>query len=243
MKLIKLDAIDSTNDFLKALSQNQEVENFTVVTTNEQFKGKGQMGAIWLTESGKNLISSVLIKGVFSSVHQIFELNIAVAIAILTALEKKNIPNLSIKWANDILSENKKIAGILIENNFKSDSTIESIVGIGLNVNQENFDGLPQATSLKNIMNEVFNIDDILFLVVEEMKKNIQLIVNHQSELLWQKYHEHLFKIGKPTVFENSSQGRFMGIIKGVTKNGQLELLLEDDTVRFYAIKEIAMLY
>ena len=61
MKVIKLDAIDSTNDFLKELAQKESVENYTVITANEQTKGKGQMGSSWNTESGKNLISSILL--------------------------------------------------------------------------------------------------------------------------------------------------------------------------------------
>jgi BirA family biotin operon repressor/biotin-[acetyl-CoA-carboxylase] ligase len=79
MNLIKLDAIDSTNDFLKDLSRKQIVENFTAVVANSQTKGKGQMGSTWNSEQGKNLTLSVLIKDVLNDVDQIFHLN-AVAI-------------------------------------------------------------------------------------------------------------------------------------------------------------------
>ena len=83
MKLIKLDAIDSTNEFLKALSNKENLENFTVVTAENQTKGKGQMGSEWSSEVGKNLIMSILIKDYLFDINQIFNLNIAVSLAVL----------------------------------------------------------------------------------------------------------------------------------------------------------------
>ena len=149
MKLIKLDAIDSTNEFLKGLSKKQELENFTVVSAEKQTKGKGQMGAIWASDASKNLIMSVLVKDFLSGIDQLFNLNIVVSLAVIEVLESLNIPNLSIKWPNDIMSYNKKIGGILIENSIKSDGTIISIVGLGLNVNQIDFENLPKAQFVK----------------------------------------------------------------------------------------------
>ena len=80
MKLIKLDAIDSTNDFLKRLSVEQSLENFTVVTAESQTRGKGQMGAKWDSETGKNLMISVLVNNVLNTISEIFDLNVAVAL-------------------------------------------------------------------------------------------------------------------------------------------------------------------
>src|SRR6218665_3951820 len=114
MKVIKLDAIDSTNEFLKELLSKQTVENFTVVTAENQTKGKGQMGAVWNSEVGKNLIMSVLIKDFFTGSSVIYNLNIAVSLAVIQSLQEKKIPKLSIKWPNDIMSDPKKIGGILI---------------------------------------------------------------------------------------------------------------------------------
>jgi BirA family biotin operon repressor/biotin-[acetyl-CoA-carboxylase] ligase len=148
MQLIKLDAIDSTNEFLKGLSSNQLLENFTVVTAEIQTKGKGQMGAVWDSEPSKNLIMSVLITDFVTDINQIFDVNIAISLAVIKALEDFDIPELSIKWPNDIMSYHKKIGGILIENTIKSDGSINSIVGLGLNINQMNFENLPKASSL-----------------------------------------------------------------------------------------------
>lgn len=243
MITIKLDAIDSTNDFLKELIQKQNVANFTVVTAKKQTKGKGQMGARWHTEESKNLITSILIKDTLSKADAIFDLNIATALSIITTLKKLEIPDLSIKWPNDIMSGNKKIAGILIENIFRENHAILSVVGIGLNVNQTNFEDLPKASSLKNIVGKDFQIETIVETIAQELQEMCEKIKENNSSFLWKNYHDWLFKIGKPIAFENEKQGRFMGIIQRVLPNGQLEVLLEEDRIATYGIKEITMLY
>ena len=242
MKVIKLDAIDSTNDFLKSLSAKQNVENFTVVTAKTQTKGKGQMGSEWVTESGKNLIMSILVKDFLLETKAIFNLNIAVSMAVINALEEFKIPNLSIKWPNDILSDTKKIGGILIENSLKSDSSIISIVGLGLNVNQTNFENLPKASSLAIVCNAKFDKEILLFKIIEYLEQNI-LLWNQKYVMLWNEYAEKLFKKGIPMPFQDVNQIHFMGIIQGIAANGKLLVLLEDDTVKEYDIKEIQMLY
>lgn len=240
MRLVKLDAIDSTNEFLKGLSSQESLENFTVVTAENQTKGKGQMGAVWNSEIGKNLIMSVLIRDFITDIHQIFNLNIAVSLAIIEVLQEFEIPNLSIKWPNDILSDNKKIGGILIENSIKSDRTILSIVGLGLNVNQIHFENLPKASSLAMICNRIFDKEVILFSIVERMKKNIHSW-NQGSDLLKKKYDSLLFKKGIFMSFENQKGIRFMGIILGVSEIGMLRIQLEDATISEFNIKEISL--
>lgn len=243
MKLIKLDATDSTNDYLKSLSSKNVLENFTVITAQSQNKGRGQMGASWTSESGKNLIMSVLVKDVLKNADEIFHLNVAVALAVIQSLTECNLPNLSIKWPNDIMSDNKKVCGILVENSFKSDSKIESIVGIGLNVNQTSFDNLPKASSMASIMRKEFDLDTILESIVFHIKQNCNLILSNQAYKIWNDLHSYLFKINVPMPFEDANQNRFMGIIQGVTNDGKLEVLLEDDSVKTYGIKEIQLLF
>ena len=242
MKLIKLDAIDSTNEFLKGLSNNQLVENFTVVTTESQTKGKGQMGSVWVSEPSKNLIMSVLVKDFLLDSNSIFDVNIVVSVSIIQALETLNIPELSMKWPNDIMSYNKKIGGILIENSIKSNGAINSIVGLGLNVNQTNFEHLPKATSLALISNTIFDKEEILLRIIEKLEQNIQSW--HQNkDSMWTDYTGKLFKKGIPMPFSGENQQHFMGIIQGVSSIGKLQILLEDDTVPEFDIKEIQMLY
>ena len=242
MKLIKLDAIDSTNEFLKGLSSNQVVENFTVVTAEIQTKGKGQMGAVWVSEPGKNLIMSVLVNSFLLNNNQIFDINIVTSVSIIQALKTFKIPELSIKWPNDIMSYNKKIGGVLIENSIKSDGDIISIVGLGLNVNQTDFEHLPRASSLAAICKTTFNKEDLLLKIVEKFEENIQSW-NQNKDLLWDAYNNILFKKGVPMPFADPDQQNFMGIIQGVTAFGKLQILLEDDSVSEFDIKEVQMLY
>jgi len=242
MKLIKLDAIDSTNEFLKGLSSSQTIENFTVVTAESQTKGKGQMGAVWVSEPGKNLIMSVLIRDFLLDNSRIFDINIVASVSVIQALELLNIPELSIKWPNDIMSYNKKIGGILIENSLKSDGEIVSIVGLGLNVNQTNFEYLPKASSLAVICNTSFDKEEILLKIVEKLEHNIHSW-HKNGETLWKDFTNKLFKKGIPMPFSDENQQNFMGIIQGVTTNGKLQILLEDDSVSEFDIKEVQMLY
>ena len=242
MKLIKLDAIDSTNEFLKGLSNKEELENFTVVTAENQTKGKGQMGSVWNTEAGKNLIMSVLVREYLFDINQIFNLNIAVSLAVIDTLEAMNIPDLSIKWPNDIMSYNKKIGGILIENSIRSEETIVSIVGLGLNVNQTNFENLPKASSLALLCNTYFNKEELLLMIIENLKKKL-VLWNQFSDRFWREYTDRLFRKGVPMAFSNQNDQNFMGIIEGVSAIGKLQILLEDDSVAEFDVKEIAMLY
>ncbi|MFM7017654.1 biotin--[acetyl-CoA-carboxylase] ligase [Flavobacterium sp.] len=242
MSVIKLSAIDSTNDYLKELSRNQIVENFTTVVANKQTKGRGQMGAAWVSEEGKNLITSILIKDVLQDVDEIFHLNVAVALSIFEVLKANDLPNLAIKWPNDIMSEQKKIAGILIENSIKSDGKIESVVGIGLNVNQKSFENLPKASSMAVVTNSEFDLDEILNQLIFQIKKNCSYILTRQTDRLWQDYHCNLYKINVPLAFEDANQHKFMGIIQGVSTNGLLEIKLEDDSIKSFGIKEVQIL-
>ncbi|WP_406843163.1 biotin--[acetyl-CoA-carboxylase] ligase [Flavobacterium soyae] len=242
MKLIKLDAIDSTNDFLKSLSSQDELENFMVVTAENQTKGKGQMGAKWSSEKGKNLIMSVLVKDFLFDNEQVFNLSIVVSLAVLETLKSLNIPDLCIKWPNDIMSYNKKIGGILIENTLKSDGRIVSVVGIGINVNQTNFEELPRGSSLAVISGKTFDKNDLTILITEKIKEKTELWKT-TSSVFWEDYFNSLFKKGIPMPFKNLQDKNFMGIIQGVSSIGKLQVLLEDDSVSEFEIKEIQMLY
>jgi BirA family biotin operon repressor/biotin-[acetyl-CoA-carboxylase] ligase len=243
MRRIKLNATDSTNDFLKRLAMNQTLENFTVVSAQNQLKGRGQMGSVWTSEEGKNLTFSVLLSSVLENVDSIYILNIAVAVAVLEVLKKENIPELKIKWPNDIMSANKKVGGILIENIIKTTKDIQSIIGIGLNVNQKKFDGLPQASSLCLTTGQFYDCDELLAKIVNQLKLNVSAMRAGGQNELWKKYHQFLYKKDIPSAFENKEGLKFMGIIKGVLPNGQLEVLMEDDLLLYFNLKELKMLY
>jgi len=242
MKLIKLDAIDSTNDFLKGLASKDELDNFTVVTAENQTKGKGQMGSKWESEIGKNLIMSVLVKDFLYNNKDVFNLSIIVSLAVIRVLKLFNIPDLSIKWPNDIMSYNKKIGGILIENTLKSDGRIVSVAGIGVNVNQTNLAELPHASSLAVITGKSFDKEVLPALIVENIKEKITSWEANATDY-WTEYLNSLFRKGIPMPFKNLKNQNFMGIIQGVSPTGKIKILLEDDTVAEFEIKEIQMLY
>ncbi|MBM6498854.1 biotin--[acetyl-CoA-carboxylase] ligase [Flavobacterium macrobrachii] len=242
MQIIKLSAIDSTNDYLKQLSREKKLDNFTIVVANEQTKGRGQMGSKWVSEVGKNLTFSVLVKNVMISNEKLFDWNIVVALAVLEVLERHEIQKVSIKWPNDIMADSKKVGGILIENVLKNGESFDSVVGIGLNLNQTNFEDLPKATSLKSLTNKNYDIFETAEEIVKKIEEKYQQL-DKSMTVFWNKYHEKLFKIDKPLAFEDSKNNRFMGIIQGVTHDGKLQVMLEDDSITFFNIKEIQMLY
>ena len=243
MKLIKLNAIDSTNTFLKQLATSEVVENFTVVSAEHQTNGKGQRGSEWLIESGKNLTFSVLYSKIANSKTNLFTLNVIVALSVVEGLQKISSKEFKIKWSNDILAENKKIAGILIENSIKSQTEVQSIIGIGINVNQENFENLPQASSLCLLEQQFFDKDLLLKNVVNQLENNLEQLNQLSEAYFWEKYHNYLFKKNIVSTFEDSNGNRFVGKIIKVTSEGKLKVQLENDSEIDFDIKEVKMLY
>lgn len=243
MRIIKLDAIDSTNHFLKALSVQESCENFTVVSTESQTEGKGQRGSDWASEVGKNLTFSVLYNQNIEGITSLFTLNILVAISVVDVLKSVSNLNFVIKWPNDILAENKKIGGILIENTFKNSKEVQSIIGIGLNVNQSKFENLPQASSLFLLENKTFDREILLISIVNQLEYNLKQLPILGETHFWDAYHKILFKKNVVSAFESVAGNRFVGKIQEVTQEGKLAVLLEDDTIRFFDVKEIKMLY
>lgn len=245
MHIIKLNAIPSTNTFLKELSNTKKLINFTTVVTENQSNGKGQRGNVWLSETGKNLTFSTLIKDFSISQFSPFLLNIIVPVSIIQVLEKYDVNNLKVKWPNDILAESKKIGGILIENTFKKNNQIESVIGIGLNVNQTDFENLPKASSILLATGQYKNREELLEKIVSQIELNYQDLLNgnKQESFFWNFYHQNLFRKDIPSVFEKPNGEKFQGIIKKVTKEGKLEILLENDTLCNFDIKEVSLLY
>jgi len=242
MPIIKLDAIDSTNEYLKRLSKEANIEDYAIVVANEQTNGKGQMGAKWVSEKGKNLTMSILLKDVPIKKEGMFTLNILVALSVSKVLKNLQVPNVTIKWPNDIMSDSKKVAGILIENSFRIEGTFTTVIGIGLNLNQTDFDLLPQATSLKCITGIIYDVEETALQIRDSLKRSVPFLFENDNSL-WKEYHANLFKLNHPTPFETNDGIRFMGIIQKVNNEGKLEVLQEDDNIHLYEVKEIKMLY
>ena len=222
------------------MAQTSLLKNYTIVTTDNQVSGRGQQQNSWHSKPNKNLTSSVFIT--FDNLlikHQKY-LNFAVSLAIYETLLKYSIPNLSIKWPNDILSANKKLCGILIENVIKNIKIKYSIIGIGLNVNQEKFPNhLPNAISIKNCIQKEIDIGILLEEIIIKLKEKIEILNTHQFHILEKEYMNVLYKKNIPSMFKNADNTMFMGIIKNISFDGKLQVELEDSSIKEFGIKEI----
>ena len=241
MKIIKLNAIASTNSFLKELTVNSGTENFTVVVTNNQTNGRGQQDSNWVSEPNKNLTFSVFVNNLNLNIQDQKHLNFAISLAIYNALIGLEIKDLSIKWPNDIMAVNRKLCGILIENSLQKNKITSSIIGIGLNVNQTNFPNhIKKVSSLKLEKALDFNLDSVLEEILKEIKKNITLLIANEFTILENDYLKNLYNIGKIATFRDQNNMLFNGIIVGISKDGLLQIKVEDDIVREFGIKEVS---
>ena len=219
------------------------VSDFTVVTAENQTNGKGQLGSLWLSEQAKNLTFSVFLDVSFLPMTHMFFLNCAVSVSLFKTLKELNVLNLNIKWPNDILSDKLKISGILIENIIKKEGGNHSIIGIGLNVNQTQFSEEFRATSLKKCTGVDHDLDVVLQVFLKCFQDEIKRLKDKQYDLIYKDYDSVLFKKNKPATFKNATGDLFVGFIKGVTENGLLEVLLEDQVLKTFRLKEVQLLY
>ena len=166
-----------------------------------------------------------------------------ISLSIFRALKKLYIPDLSVKWANDILSERKKICGILIENSLQKEYISTSIIGIGLNVNQIFFNNLPNVSSLQKITGKTFDLNEVLTIILNEIKKTFDNLTEKTYPNIFNEYHSHLFRINKPSTFELPDKQKIIGYIRGVSEKGELQVEEEDNIIKKYRLKEIKLLY
>lgn len=236
-----LQKVDSTNAYLQyyiASAAEMTPEGFTV-TADEQFAGKGQMGASWDSAVGQNLTSSILLYPKFLLPKQVFYLNKAVAIAVrdCVALFADDV---KIKWPNDIYIHNKKIAGILIENSLSSHAVLQSIIGIGINVNQTEFDAsIPNPVSLRMLSKKMHEPEEIFHALCSEIEKNYLMLRSMQLKRTDDLYHENLLGLNEENVFLFDGK-TYKGIIRGVNENGKLLVETEKEIFEF-GVKEVRM--
>ncbi len=243
MQIIKLNATDSTNLYLKDLMNIKSLEDYTVVVAEKQTLGRGQMGTRWESKPYKNLTFSILRKFDSEIVTNPFILNICVSLAVYTLLSKLHLPDLKVKWPNDILSGNFKICGILIENVLSGNRMVASVIGIGLNVNQITFNNLPKVSSLKLLTGKTFNLDQLLT-EFQFVLKQIFLELDEKGAVEMQKKYENvLFRKDKPSTFKDNDGNLFMGFIQGVSNEGRLVVTIEDDIKKEFDLKAISLLY
>ena len=240
---LKLDATDSTNSFLRELVRDGNPKNWTIVSTQRQTQGRGQQGADWFSDEFKNLTFSILVKDLTVKAKDQFLLSCAVSVGLFNALEQFGLPRLQVKWPNDIMSGSSKIAGILIENSVMNEYISHSIVGIGLNVNQDRFpEALPGAASMLQLTNRAYDLDQVLKVVVEAVRLEISALEEGDSEILHSDYEKVLYRRNRPAMFRKPGGEPFLGQILGVTGSGMLVIKNEAGSLGHYAHKEIKYL-
>jgi len=243
MRIIKLSAIGSTNTFLRQISSAEPVADYTVVISEHQTNGRGQMGTDWVVQDGKNLTFSVFKDVSFLTAESHFFISIVASLSVISVLKRLKIPKTYIKWPNDILAENKKVCGVLIENVIKNNKLTGSIIGIGLNVNQTEFTNLPHASSLLSLTGKSYSKEDIMLQIVEALQQNFKRLENQELEDLKNDYESQLFRKDKPSTFRDVNENLFSGYIQGISEDGSLKILLEDQIVKAFQLKEIQLLY
>ena len=240
---LKLDATDSTNSFLRELVREGSPDNWTVVSTQRQTQGRGQQGAGWFSDEFKNLTFSILIKDLKINAQDQFVLSCAVSLGLLKTMESYGLPRLKVKWPNDIMSGSSKIAGILIENSVMNECISHSIVGIGLNVNQDRFpEALPRAASMFQLTGRSYDLDQVLKEVVESVRREIGTLAEGGSEILWRDYQTLLYRKNRPAMFRKPGGEPFLGQILGVAGNGMLIIQNDQGSLGHYAHREIQYL-
>ncbi len=242
MQLIKLSATDSTNAYLRRLSRRESVPDFTVVQAAYQTAGRGQPGTDWEAEEGKNLTFSVLKVFESAASDKQFLLNIRTALAVSRVLEDLEIPGVQVKWPNDILSGGKKVCGILVENQLKGSRLVQSIIGIGLNVNQTAFPGLPGATSLKIASGSAFDLDELLYALVSELRNTFRRDGPEADAADWRAYERQLYLKDRPALFSRPGGTPFRATIRGLDPGGRLRVEMENGREEAFGFKEIRYL-
>jgi BirA family biotin operon repressor/biotin-[acetyl-CoA-carboxylase] ligase len=232
---IRLDSVDSTNNYTATLISGNVPEG-TVVITSEQTAGRGQRGNLWISEVGKNLTCTYLLRPKFLRISDQFILNKAIALAAAKAIQQF-VPSFDvrIKWPNDIFLQNKKVAGILVETSMQGGHIVSCLAGIGINVNQQQFQaesGNP--ISLSEVLETQLKLDDILNALSENLEVlylqlkagKFQNIDSSYNSILWKKDEMHtFFRDGIP----------FTAEVKCVDEQGCLHLLDEENQELIFA--------
>ena len=209
----------------------------------KQTSGRGQMDASWEVEAGKSLTFSVFCKFSDLRIADYKYLNYCVSLSVYEAIKYLKLPRLAIKWPNDIMSANKKIAGILIENTLNFNKINSSIIGIGINVNQNSFSNeLPNASSIKIILNKETDLKFLMNKFLRSLKEKTDVLKRKEYSFLEKEYLSVLYKKNVPSMFKNNQNILFMGKIIGIADNGNIRIELDNETIEDFGLKEISFI-
>lgn len=242
--IIWLGEVDSTNS--EARRHISDIDNLSVVSALSQSQGRGQMGNTWSSAPGENLTFSIVMKpeGLNAiRARDQFVLSEAAALTIVEFLSGHDI-QAEIKWPNDIYVGNRKICGMLIENSLRGDTISHSIIGIGLNVNQRNFDiNLPNPTSMAILSGKGTDIRKALEEITGTFRSicETMLASSEGRTRLRSLYLSRLWRLDEEHSYVETATGKaFTGTIKGVSPTGRLLIETADGSLKEFAFKEIS---
>ncbi len=237
---ISLLEVDSTNNYASKLIKSETLPHASVITAQFQTQGKGQRGNEWHGAANQNLMATWVFYFNRLKIADSFVYNQAVALALRKSISEWLDKDVFIKWPNDIIVQDKKIAGILIENNIQGDNVKSSLCGIGVNVLQLQFP-LGNATSLRLEGSKIDKIDDLLNHVHEQLLQHLELFQNSPIGI-HKQYLKHLYQLGKTVGFYYNNQ-QVQGQIKGVDEWGRLEVDIESKGSHFFQAGEIRWIW
>lgn len=236
-KIIHLETVDSTNNYLR--KHHSEEQNFTVVETEFQTAGRGQGTNTWSSEQGQNLLFSILIHPNRIPVAKQFLLSEFGALAIKEGLKGLVKDNITLKWPNDIYWNDLKLSGTLIETSLTGNCIKNCIFGIGLNINQTEFDSeIPNPVSLRQIVGRKVDKVQVLNSIIRAFRELYPLIEEGNYAELSTRYHEALYRASGFHSFKDK-EGVFEATILEVEDDGHLVLRDRAGIIRSYMFKEI----
>lgn len=230
----------STNNALKQLLVSTDLPNGTLYYTKFQTQGRGQQENTWESNANQNALISIYLKPTFLKTNDQPFLNMAVSLATMEALQYWIKPKVSIKWPNDIICDDKKLAGILLENVISAQHVKYSICGIGINVNQTEFN-ITHATAIKLLTGVWVEPMEVINRVSQTLEKYYLWLHLKQFDKILNEYNAHLYTKGISRTFKIKDQ-KILGEIIGVNSAGKL-LVMIDDEINSFANKEIEFVY
>lgn len=237
----QFDSLESTNKYCELLNLN-EVEEFTVIVARSQTAGIGQRGNHWEAEPGKNLTFSIVLKPSFLPVADQYQLTKAVSLGVtdwLAPLVPDGKSRVKIKWPNDIYVDDKKICGMLITNRVTGDRLSASIVGIGLNINQQSFpDWVPNPTSLASLTGQEWPLEGMLTSLLSAIQSRYEALRREPHGTLDTPYLARLLRRGEKSAFVLHGQ-QIEATITGVNRFGHLQLVTPTGDQLSSQMKEI----
>ena len=241
MKIIKLDAIDSTNSYLKKLLNKESLDDLTVVVSKHQTKGRGRNGNVWSNKPSLNLAFSIYKRFSDFEIDKKFMLNVISSISVYETLKKYNLLDLTIKWPNDIMTADKKISGILIENNIRGNRIKYSVIGIGININQREFKNLPNATSIFIETGKLNSVETIAHELQRSLEKNFDEFKTNEREIL-NTYNRLLYRRNETSNFSANDMNKFRGKIIKVGIDGKITIRVSNIQSFKYTESEIKLI-